>query len=63
MTIKYICDGCGRDSKGQFNGINMFMPDEWFSKNTDDGVIHACCRECIEKVNNKRGENTLVLPI
>jgi len=63
MTVKYICDGCGKESKGHFNGQDMFKPGSWFARNTDETVLHACCRECIEKINDKRGETTPIIPI
>ena len=62
MSVKYICDGCGKESGGEFNGLDTFKPSSWYSRNTEDKELHACSRACIEKINKKRDENTSILP-
>jgi hypothetical protein len=70
MSCKFICDGCGKEVEGYYNGIQWFKPNSWFAKNVEIEVkekkticIHACSRGCIEKASKKYETNDLVLPI
>jgi hypothetical protein len=70
MSCKFICDGCGKEKEGFYNGRNWFKPNGWFAKNVDSEIehngviaIHACSRKCIDIASKKNETNNLVLPI
>ena len=63
MSVKYICDGCGMESSGEFNGLSTFKPRSWFARNADNKEIHACCRDCVDKANKNTGDNVPIIPI
>jgi hypothetical protein len=63
MACLFICDGCGKKSKGYWNGRNYYEPTNWFSRSDEDGRQDACSRECIEKISEKTGKTKLVAPI
>lgn len=59
--IIYKCDGCG---------VKVERPDgekphEWFERTWSEKQIelHACSRECIQKVADTTGSHRLVLPV
>ena len=47
MAVKYICDGCGKEQVGARLGDK---PPDWFQRQDEDGVQHACSRKCIEEM-------------
>lgn len=53
MAAEIICDGCG----------NWFKPSKWFERSDDDGIQSACSRECIEKIADKSGKTSVIIPI
>ena len=65
MPVEFICDGCGVKASGSSNSIgNWFKPSKWYQrtdKETKETYL-ACSRECIEKVAEKTGSHTVVLP-
>jgi len=63
MAVEYICDGCGKRSPGIHNGISWFRPPHWYGRRDDDGPQDACSRACIEKVAEKTGKTSVVLPV
>ena len=63
MAVEYICDGCGKRESGSHNGLRWFKPYGWYQRGDDDGPQEACSRECIEKVAEKTGKTSVVLPV
>ena len=64
MSCKYICDGCGKEESGYYNGLNWFEPHTWYAKNTEDKkCIHACSRSCIKIASEKYKTHDVVLPV
>lgn len=65
MPVKFICEGCGKEEPGYYNGRNWFKPSSWFARNAEDGKteVLACSRECIKKADKKRGESVTIMPI
>lgn len=63
MSAESICDGCEKREEMFHNGRNWYKPSTWFERSDDDGIQIACSRECIEKISNKTGKTSLVLPI
>lgn len=64
MPVIFICDGCGKQEPavpGAHGG--WFKPHLWFGRKDEDGEQLACSRPCIEKVAEKTGKTSLVLPI
>jgi hypothetical protein len=62
MARTFICDGCGNEAAGFWNGRNWFKPELWFERGDDDGPQLACSRTCIEKIAAKSGKTAVVLP-
>lgn len=64
MAAESICDGCGKRAPME-HGVNgtWHKPRSWYERSDEDGIQTACCRECIEKVAEKTGKSSLVLPI
>lgn len=63
MSAEIICDGCGkRAPMAAYNG-NWFKPDSWFERSDNDGIQTACRRECIDKIAEKTGKTSVVIPI
>lgn len=63
MAAEIICDGCGKRAKmEEGKDGNYHKPRQWYQRSDDDGIQVACCRECIEKVAEKSGKSSLVLP-
>ena len=63
MACEYICDGCGKRERAQWNGSAWFKPHNWFSRHDKDGPQDACSRICIDKVAKEAGKTALILPI
>lgn len=77
MSIAYRCDGCGKIADGEWvpwieddpdlpkhaDHGRYFKPRLWFEREDEDGMQHACSRECIGKTATKTGKTALVLPI
>jgi hypothetical protein len=63
MTVKYICDGCGLESAGEYYGTTTTKPRSWFARSADNKEIHACSRECVKKANENTGDNVPIIPI
>lgn len=58
-----ICDGCGaRMPMSCVNG-HWVKPPSWYERSDDDGIQTACSRECIDKIAEKSGKTSAVLPI
>ena len=63
MACKFICDGCGHEAPGYYNGRDWFKPHSWFERSDEDGPQDACSRQCIDKIAEKSGKTDVVLPI
>jgi len=63
MPVKYICDGCGKESPADNTPRGFFKPRAWFERGDEDGTQIVCSRECIEKVAKASGKTACVLPI
>jgi hypothetical protein len=63
MACKFICDGCGKEEPGYYNGQDWFKPHNWFERSDKDGAQTVCSRPCIETVAKKSGKTAVVLPI
>lgn len=64
MAAESICDGCGKRAlmvPGR-NG-SWHKPGSWFERTDNDGTQTACSRECIEKIAEKTGKTSVVIPI
>ena len=64
MGCKFICDGCGKESK-ELHGFagGWFSPNSWFERHdSDSGRQVTCSRDCIKKVSEKTGEKHPVAP-
>lgn len=63
--VKFICNGCGKEEEGHYDGRIWHKPGHWFSRNVDGGKseVHACSRGCIELIDRKEGKSVPVLPI
>lgn len=62
MASKYVCDGCGKERKADFDGLNHCKPHDWYQRADEEGVQDACSRECIETVSKKSSKTGVVLP-
>ena len=60
---KYICDGCGKEAPGYFNGSYWHKPALWFERSDEDGEQLACSRDCIKTVAKTTGKTELVVPL
>lgn len=60
MTI-FECDGCGKQERMRSGR----KPHDWYQRNEreSDTELHACSRECIERVAEKHGGTRVVLPL
>lgn len=71
MSVKYICDGCGKEEPGEHHPGGVFKPSDWFSRCIWEGDerrqyprwLFACSRECVEKINEKSDDPMPILPI
>ena len=63
MTVKYICDGCGKESFGECNGLDTFKPRSWFARIEGKKELHACCRECTDRANHNSNNPKPIIPI
>ncbi len=63
MAVKYICDGCGKESPAIAYPSTWCKPEKWFQRSDKDCIQDACSRECIDKISKKSGKTNLVLPI
>lgn len=63
MSCKYVCDGCGKEAKAFWNGQDYHKPGPWFQRADKDGPQDACSRSCIDKIAEKSGKTSVVLPI
>jgi len=63
MACKFICDGCGKEAPGSAYNHNWHKPNSWFERSDGDGIQTACSRECIDKIAEKSGKTSVVLPI
>lgn len=49
------CDGCGKETLAEFNGMKWFKPSSWFERVPEgETPIQACSRKCIEIIENRR---------
>lgn len=63
MACEFICDGCGKREPAQLSEGGEYMkPWHWFGRRDKDGPQVACSRECIEKIAQKTGKTSVVLP-
>lgn len=64
MAAESICDGCGKRApmKAGASGA-WYKPRHWYERSDKDGTQTACSRECIEKIAEKTGKTSVVLPI
>jgi hypothetical protein len=63
MPVKFICDGCGKETiVGKYPG-GWFKPNSWYERSDKDGAQIACSRECIESIAAKSGKTSVVLPV
>lgn len=58
----FRCDGCGCREAGYFRN-GWHKPNRWYQRQDDDGPQIACSRECIDKIAEKSGKTSVVLPI
>lgn len=64
MACEYICDGCGKRSRAVCYGHGEWhKPGSWFQRGDKEGPQDACCRECIQKIADKTGKTSVVLPV
>jgi hypothetical protein len=63
MACEFICDGCGKRAKAYHNNRDYFKPNSWFQRSDEDGIQDACSRACIEKIAEKSGKTSVVIPI
>lgn len=63
MACEYVCDGCGKRAPAVHNGRDWFKPAKWFQRSDEDGPQDACSRECIERIAEKSGKTSVVLPV
>lgn len=66
MSATYKCDGCGKEAPAVYypNGdLGWHKPNKWFQRSDNDGPQDACSRECIDKIAEKSGKTSVVLPI
>jgi hypothetical protein len=60
MGCKFICDGCGQEAYGFYNGRAWNKPRMWYAKNVEYSESNekvfeliACCLDCVEKASEK----------
>jgi hypothetical protein len=71
MSCKFICDGCGKEAPGYYNGRDWFKPNSWFAKNIDNEnsksdkliCLTVCSRDCIKKASKKFETDNVIIPI
>jgi len=64
MATEWICDGCGKRVPGvPAMGGRWMKPSHWYERSDDDGIQSACSRECIDKIAEKSGKTSVVLPV
>ncbi len=63
MACKYICDGCGKEAPAIMGRYEFFKPRSWFHRVDEDGIQVACSRECIDRIAEKSGKTSVVIPI
>lgn len=63
MACEMICDGCGKREKASEGDRNYWKPKNWYQRNSEeDGIQLACCRKCIEIIEERTGRKTAILP-
>lgn len=63
MACEFICDGCGKREPGDNFGGRWLKPQFWYQRSDKDGAQVACSQECIDRVAEKTGKTSVVLPI
>jgi len=66
MVAEFVCDGCGKRVpavRWPGGAGGWHKPNSWFQREDDDGIQDACSRECIDKIAEKSGKTSVVLPI
>jgi hypothetical protein len=63
MAAEFICDGCGKRAKGNEAGDHYIKPYDWYQRSDKDGIQLACSRPCIDRIAEKSGKTSVVLPI
>lgn len=62
--VEYICDGCGKREPGVPipESGRWAKPHAWFERSDSDGIQTACSRECIDRIAERTGKTSVVLP-
>ena len=64
MAAESICDGCGKREPMARGALGTWhKPHNWYERSDEDGIQTACSRECIQKIAEKTGKTSLVLPV
>lgn len=63
MSAIVRCDGCGVEAPMLEAHGNYFKPPSWFQRSDEDGIQVACTRNCIDKIAEKSGKTSVVLPV
>ena len=63
MGMIAVCDGCGEQTPMTSNWRGWFKPPSWFERVDEDGIQIACSRECIDRVAERTGKTSVVLPV
>jgi hypothetical protein len=63
MSAISICDGCGKQEPMFYANGAWHKPSDWFQRADADGAQLACSRPCIDKVAEKTGKTSVVIPI
>jgi hypothetical protein len=64
MSAKSVCDGCGKEAPMVAGADgNWYKPSSWYERSDKDGIQTACCRECINKIAEKSGKTSTILPV
>jgi hypothetical protein len=63
MAAEAICDGCGKRQRMPYGMGAYVKPHDWYQRSDDDGIQVACSRRCIDRIAEKTGKTSVVLPI
>lgn len=63
MACEFVCDGCGCRASGDSAHGQWYKPIGWFERADEDGIQTACSRACIQRIADKTGKTSTVLPV
>ena len=63
MAAKAICDGCGKEQPMIAVNGRWVKPRDWYERSDEEGTQTACSRKCVDKIAEKSGKTSVILPL